>query len=291
MGKNTLLPLTLAVGAMVAIGVGYWESRPDPIDTDLPASAPAVGSCWPVTEDTAARSAFPWPEPAVDCAAPHTAEVYHVAQVPVDLIRQARDSEGEDRTVAISLMYASARRDCSVRASDFLAGDWHSGRVTVLATWVDPPASGFFACSLAQTGDPAGATYVRRAGTLRGALGAAGAELAIGCVVRSGGGTAFGRCDQPHDGEFVGAYTLLPENASFVEAGVREEANRGCGRLAATYLGLPADRGRSDLRVAYVGPLTAPEWLGSDQTFSCYAMSDVRLKASVRGLRTGRLPA
>ena len=66
---------------------------------------------------------------------------------------------------------------------------------------------------------------------------------------------------------------------------------RGCGQVALTYLGLPSTATRPDLKIGYVGPTTAETWLGSDQTFACYASADTPLRGTVRNLGTRPLPA
>ncbi len=65
---------------------------------------------------------------------------------------------------------------------------------------------------------------------------------------------------------------------------------KGCGQVALTYLGLPADATRPDLKVGYVGPTSAETWLGSDQTFGCYASTDAALRGTIRNLGTRPLP-
>jgi hypothetical protein len=56
------------------------------------------------------------------------------------------------------------------------------------------------------------------------------------------------------------------------------------------YLGLPAGADRPDLSAGYVGPTTAQTWLGSDQTFACYAVATDRLRGTIRSLGTRPLP-
>jgi hypothetical protein len=134
---------------------------------------------------------------------------------------------------------------------------------------------------------------VSRQGNLKDAL-KDGDEtpLAIGCVSRGGGDAlTYVTCDQPHDGEFVGSYTITPLDAPFNDAAVRNTAQRGCGEMALKYLGITGDTGRNDLNAGSVGPKTASDWLGSDQTFGCYAMALTgKLKGTLRGLGQSPLP-
>lgn len=286
--RRNVVTAALIVGAVAAIGVGYWASRPVPVSTTAPAGTPAVGSCW-VVDVTASRAAHPWPGPAVDCTRPHTVEVFLVGQVDVELIRQARDGSGSDATLAENLMYGQARLACSAAARTFLGGDWHAGQVDVLANWIKPDRSGFFACAGVQTADPGATRFVSRTASLRGSLAPTAPGLAITCVKRGEGDMAYADCTGPHDGEFVGTYTVTPPEAPFDQAGVRTAAERGCGELGRGYLGLPDDVSRPDLRAAYVGPTTAAAWLGSDQTFACYLMAATPVRGSVRGVAMGPL--
>jgi hypothetical protein len=215
--------------------------------------------------------------------------VYHVGQVDHDLIERARVATGDDAKVAQNLMYAQVRRACGSFASVYLGGDWHRDQVTLLANWIRPANDGFFACALVQVTGPGGAEYVSRTGSLTG-VGDSG-PLAIGCVDRTeDGGVRFASCTEEHTGEFVGVYRITPDNAPFNGTAVAATATKGCGQAALSYLGLPATARRSDLKIGYVGPTSADTWLGSDQTFDCYASADTPLRGTVRNLGTRPLP-
>ena len=81
---------------------------------------------------------------------------------------------------------------------------------------------------------------------------------------------------------------ITPLDAPYDGAKVKQAAETGCAEVTGRYVKAP----RTDLRTAYVGPTSGADWLGSDQTFACYAMSTTpdRLKGSVKGLGTGPLP-
>jgi Septum formation len=277
----------VAVLGLAVAGLVWWINRGTPIPTRPPASAPKVGACWAVTP-SAAKGTLPWPGSPVPCGAAHTAEVYHVGQVDHDLINRARDAKGDEAKVAQNLMYAEVRRACGGFASVYLGGDWHRDQVTLVANWIAPARDGFFGCALAQVTGPGGAVYVTRTGSLKGA-GDAG-PLAIDCVARTGDTVRFASCTDVHSGEFVGAYRITPDNAPFDAKAVASAATKGCGQVALTYLGLPSDTTRPDLKIGYVGPTSAETWLGSDQTFDCYASADAPLRGTVRNLGTRPLP-
>jgi hypothetical protein len=274
-----LLAGIVAVLALIGAGA-WWFNRPDPIPDKAPASAPAVGSCWQV-EPAAATGSFPWSAASASCAQAHTAEVYYVGQADHDLVRQARGS-GDNAKVASNLMLAEVRRACSSFASVYLGDSWHNAQVTILADWIAPQRNGFFGCALAQTTDAAGTKFASRSASLKSAASA----VAATCVLDG----RYIPCDQPHNGEFVGSYTVTPANAPFDATGVKQTVSRGCGDAVRTYLGIDASAQRNDLTAGYVGPTTAQTWLGSDQTFACYAVSGIHIRGTIRSLGTRPLP-
>jgi hypothetical protein len=289
-------PVIFVAALVVIVGLAYFLSRP-PKDRTIPSTppkgAPAVGSCWTV-EPAVAQQAMPWPGNPVDCGAKHTAEVFFVAQASPDLLhRLDRAKADNEKKVATSLLYAQARRACVVDATTFLRGGWHSARVQVLASWIKPSENGFFACSLAETDGPAASHFVSRTGTLKASLkDGEKAPLAIACVAQSTGSSlSFSPCTGPHDGEFVGEYTITPPDAPFDDAAVKSASQRGCGEVAAKYLGISGSDSRTDLRAGAVGPSSADDWLGSDQTYSCYVMANNgKITATVKGLGLKPLP-
>jgi hypothetical protein len=274
----------LAVAALGTAGVVWWVNRAGAaIPEHPPASAPGVGTCWKLDKAAATRS-LPWPGKPVDCAGDFAVEVFHVGQVDRELVSRARDAKGDERTVAVNLMHAEARRACGVLASRYLGADWHSLRVTLLANWIEPARDGFFACAVAQVADPGGDRLVTRRGTLTRE------PPQITCVTRDGDKLRFDPCEGPHTGEFVGTYTVTPKDAPFEAKAVASAVTKGCGQATLAYLGLPSDATRPDLHVGYVGPTTAATWLGSDQTFACYASADGVLRGTLRNLGTRPLP-
>jgi hypothetical protein len=285
--RKPLIGLTVFVvlAALVA-GVVYWLTRPDEVSAERPEGAPAAGSCWNVNEKVA-ETAFPWPGAPVDCAVPHTAEVFFVGQVDRQLAAKAARANGDEAKLQQNLMYAQARRGCTSLASAYLGGDWHTTRVQVVADWIKPASAGFFGCALVQAAAPASKRFVGRTASLRGA--GKGGGLDIGCVARDGGGEmTYVPCEEPHEGEFVGTYRITPPDAPFDVEKVRATATSGCTQAATAYLG----GSRGDLRSGYVGPTTASDWLGSDQTYACYALTTgaAKLRGSLKGVGTGPLP-
>lgn len=273
-----LLAAIVLVVALVGAAM-WWFNRPDPVPSGTPSTAPAVGSCWQV-EPAAAAKPFPWTG-AASCAAAHTAEVYYVGQADHDLVRRSRGTD-ENAKVAANLMLVEVRRACGAFASTYLGDNWHNARVTIAADWIGSRRDGFFGCALAQTLDAAGTRFVTRTVSMKSAAG----ELTASCALDGG----YVPCDQPHNGEFVGTYTVTPEDAPFDQAAVKSAVTKGCGDAVRDYLDLPQQAQRADLTAGYVGPTTAQTWLGSDQTFACYAVSKDRIRGTIRSLGTRPLP-
>ena len=288
-------PVIFVAALLVIVAAAYFLSRP-PADRTIPTSppkgAPAVGSCWTV-DPGVAQQAMPWPGSPVDCGAEHAAEVIFVAQASPDRLHRLDRAKAEnEKKVVTNLLYAQARRACVVDATRYLAGGWHSGRVQVLASWIKPAENGFFACSLAEIDGPAATRFVSRTATVKAALQDGDkAPLAISCVAQTGTVLTFSPCTGPHDGEFVGEYTITQPDAPFDDAAVTSATQRGCGEVAAMYLGISGSDNRTDLRAGAVGPSSASDWLGSDQTYSCYVMvNNGKLTATVKGLGLKPLP-
>jgi hypothetical protein len=285
--RNSKLLIAAAVVVALAIAGFWWLSRPEKIPTSAPAGTPAAGSCWNVPAD-AARGTLPWPGSAVECTAGHTVEIYHVGQVDRDLIRQDHKAKGDEKVIADNLMQAEARIACGSLASLYLGDSWHNGQVTVVADWVRPVSAGFFSCALAQTSDAAGKVFVTRTAAIAGGLtGDAATALRITCADTT---ARYVDCAQPHRSEFVGGYQITPPNAPFNATGLSDAVTRGCAGLVAQHVNQGAGAPRTDVTVGYVGPTTAPDWLGSDQTFDCYAKTPVDVRGSLHNLGTRPLP-
>jgi hypothetical protein len=286
------LPAIVAVVILAAVGTAFWlADRSAPIPSAMPSSAPAAGSCWNVAA-SALTSTLPWPGNAVVCTQPHTAEVYYRAQVDHSLITTYRSAKGQNQQAATVLMAAEARSGCTGHVSAYLGGAWRSAQLTIVPSFVAPEKDGFYACSVAQVTGPGGATPVSRTAPLAGAL--AGPEtktLGIDCFTGAGTTATFIGCTERHTGEFIGLYTVTPLGAAFNGPELQGAVTSGCQTLLNQFLDLPTGTAnRSDLQSSYVGPSTSADWLGSDQTYACYAYASSPMTGSVKGLGTRPLP-
>ncbi len=285
MAHSFLMKRVLLIVVVLALtgGSAYWLLRDTSrkIPHTPPAAAPRVGSCWTV-DVAGAKAAFPWAGGPVDCAGAHTVEVFHVGQAGEDLLHRLDQAEGGQVKIVENLLYAQARRACVVEGTAFLGGNWHESKVQILASWIAPADDGFFGCAAAVVTGPVADEFVGR----EGSLAKAGPALPIECIAA----LKYVDCTVPHDGEYTGSYSIAPMDAPYDDTAVRNASAKGCAGVGLRYLGLAETADRADLSAAAVGPKTASDWLGSDQTFACYLMSSRRLKASVAKLGTGPLP-
>ncbi|HTJ37392.1 MAG TPA: septum formation family protein [Dactylosporangium sp.] len=284
--------VAIYVAVLALLGGGlYWmyeRGQGRDIPSTPPAGAPKEGTCYKV-DAAGAKAALPWDGQPVDCAGPHTVELFHVGQVSKDLLHRLDAAKGEDVKIAQALLYAQARRACLVTGPIFLGGAWHESKVQLVASWIKPATDGFFGCGVAEVTGPTGEQFAPHTGSLKGAL-TPGSPLSIACVQQDGQQLRYVGCDQTHDGEYTGVYIITPAEAPFDEAAVKSATAKGCTTVGLQYLALPDDGSRDDLTSGSVGPKTASDWLGSDQTFACYLMSPKPLKATVKGLGKGPLP-
>jgi Septum formation len=286
-----LLPAAVAVVVLAAIGgVVWWANRSAPIPSSPPTSAPAVGSCWDVPA-AKVPATLPWPGAPVACTASHTAEIYFVGQVDRSLVKDYQSAKGQAAQAAAVVMEGEARNGCTGRAIGYLGGAWRSSQLTIVPDFLTPEKNGFYACAVAQISDPGGDAIVTRTASLAGALTGADAKaLAIDCY---DGSTelSFVPCTADHRGEYVGLYTVTPLGAQFNGPELQAAVTKGCQTILDGFLGLSAgSQSRDDLRSSYVGPTTSATWLGSDQSFACYAVAPDTISGSIKGLGTRSLP-
>jgi hypothetical protein len=284
-----VLPLAIAIVVLAGLAAGlYFANRQTPIPTST-AAMPAVGSCWNVPD---ASAPLPWSGAPVACTGSHTEEIFYTGQVDRSLIKDFRNAKpGQETAAATILMQGEARAGCSGHANSYLGGTWRSSQLTIAPDFVGAPKDGFYACTAAQVSDPGGVHVVTRTATLKGAL--AGSEtLGIDCYAgAASGGLTFVPCSAGHIGEYVGLYTVTPLGAAFNGVELKDAVTAGCQAILNGFLGLPAGAAnRADLRSSYVGPATSATWLGSDQSFACFATAATPMTGSIKGIGTQSLP-
>jgi hypothetical protein len=287
MSRRILFPVGIAVLVIAVVsGLLWWVNRTGPIPTTPPSAAPAVGSCWNLDATTAGGQA-PWPGTAVDCAAPHTVEVFYVGQVDHSLIVAERRASGQEKDVNSLVMIGEARAGCTVRGQDFLGDSPRGAQVAVLPDFLKPTDDGFYVCAIAQATGPNNDAFVPRTTSLKGQAKA----VSISCVAAgTTDALTYVPCDKPHSSEFAGLYTVTPLNAPFDQQQLAAAVPAGCDKIVKAFMGLKDDAKRDDVNSAYVGPKTSGAWIGSDQTFACFAHTATDTSASLAGLGTRPLP-
>jgi len=285
--KRYVGPLVVGVAALAGVVILFVVTRTAK-ENQAPASAPtgvpAAGTCYAADDATRAKH-LPWPVAPVDCAAAHTVEIAYAGPADRAIVGQANGGDEQARTGARVAMTVEAGRTCAAKASEYLGGKpWRTARVSLGVVWVDPTSAGFFTCILTERAAVLDAKPVTRTGSVKGT------PLPAGCV--TGETLAYAPCDQPHDGEFVGVYTVANPNWPGPDK-AKEFATKGCQLAAAGFLGIPSDAKRDDLTLTYDGPTTQASWIGGDPSFACYATvppGTPKLRGSLRGITTAPLP-
>jgi hypothetical protein len=286
------MPVAIAVFVLAVVATGlWWFNRSAPIPSTPPKTTPAVGSCWDV-DPSAVVATLPWPGSPVECANQHTAEVFYTGQVDHTLIKTVHGAKGQDAQIANVLIEAQARTGCTAHVQAYLGGPWRSAQLSVVPDFIAPKSDGFYACSVSQVSDPGGGQIVPRSGTLRGALTGSSAGIGIDCYAAGAGGAlSFVPCTQDHTGEYVGLYAVTPFGAPYDGPKLQAAVTNGCQAILNGFLGLPAGATkRPDLRASFVGPTSSVTWVGSDQSFACYATASATMRGSIKGLGTRPLP-
>jgi hypothetical protein len=219
----------------------------------------------------------------VACTAAHTAEVFYRGQADHSLLKAYRGATDQKKKAATLVIDAEARSGCTGHATAYLGGNFRSAQLTIIPEFLAPESDGFYGCVAAQVTGPGGGTVVSRTAPLAGAL--PSAALAIDCFAGGGSSSTFTPCTEDHTGEFIGLYTVTPLGAPFNGPELQTVVTQGCQKLLNGFLGLPdGAANRSDLQSSYVGPGSSADWIGSDQTYACYATAAGTLRGSVKGL-------
>lgn len=287
MTRRAALPAAIALVILAVVSaVFWWFNRSVSVPTTAPSTTPAVGSCWNLDVSTATGQA-PWGGKPVDCASPHTVEVFFAGQVDQALVRNQKKSSGQQKQVNTLVMAGEARAGCTVKGQNFLGDSPRGARVAVLPDFVRPADDGFYVCAMAQSTGPNNQSFVTRTTSIKGAAKALGIE----CVASAAsGGLAYVPCTQPHSSEYAGTYTVTPLGAPYDGKQLQAAVPSGCAQVVKAFMGLKSDANRTDVTSAYVGPTSSSSWLGSDQSFACYAHTANDISASVQGLGARPLP-
>ncbi|WP_430781320.1 septum formation family protein [Actinoplanes sp. G11-F43] len=292
--------MTAATAALLAVaGCGNSNDVDGDLTNDWGAMAPATGFV-PVAE-TCHLSNFAVSGPRatyeeVDCAVAHRTETVFVGE------HTAPAAEAAEPPTGAAAGARAAYRICDERTTQFVGGPWRDARLWIGVTHPSPAAwtggARWFRCEVVELDsiEDDGA-LLQRAGSLRGALLAAGNPLALGCyaiTLDSAGAIATmppADCATKHNAEYAGVWEA-PAKAAYPKGDVAwERFHAGCRERVAGFAGVPND---ADLqyRTGVVSlPGNADVWAQGDHSVRCYLWLDkAELTGSLKGKGTKALP-
>jgi hypothetical protein len=269
----------VAIVALLVAAVGC-ESSSDAEQASASAApakpSAAVGMCY----DARLTMYSMWADgaAAVPCSQPHRAETFHVGTIDGAV-------EVRQRTQRMSELFAI----CAAKAKEFLGANWYDGRIDLLVTVPRQDAwkAGVrtYSCEAAEIDSIGSDIAIQRASSLRGAL--AAGLLLLKCHDRPNkpkdGPLVPAACDQPHDGEYVGAVEAsYPPPA----AGYDDQTNAGCWAALKAYVGMSSTDGWS---ITEIG-ITTEHWDRGRLTVRCFTHSapSEQFTASVKGIGNRR---
>jgi hypothetical protein len=279
----------LGIG-LVAVAAAACGSDEPPTAAGSPTASasasagPRLGACY----DTPVTLGSMWSDRAseVSCTADHLAETYHTGTVDAP----AGAAQVQPGSQQLFDLFAT----CDKNANEFLGGAWSGGRIALLVTLPRPDAwtagARGYSCDAVevdqiggQIGAPAAA--VPRSSSLRGALASPG-TLALGCFRFRNPPVTLPQvptpCDQPHDTEYVGAFTAtlpLPANDEAADG----YADQRCRDAVVAYVGSSSNAG---IRPAWL-EWNRKTWDTGLVTVRCLAIpakEGKRFTASVKGI-------
>jgi hypothetical protein len=240
----------------------------------------AVGTCY----DARLAQYSMWADgtAAVPCTQPHRAETFHVGTID-DAV------EVKPRTQRMSDLFST----CAAKAKEFLGGNWYDGRIDLLVTVPRQVAwqAGVrvYSCEAAEIDSIGSDIPIQRASSLRGVL--AAGSLALRCHdwlnKPKDGPLIPAACDQPHDGEYVGAVEVsYPPPA----AGYDDQTTAGCWAALKAYVGMSSTVEWSIMQIG----VTTEHWDRGRLTVRCFTHASVtgteQFTASVKGIGDRKRP-
>jgi hypothetical protein len=242
--------------------------------------------------DVGYRSAYE----QVDCAKNHRAETISVETYPPEAaMRTAPPEKGSPDAEAA---YAA----CSARATTFVGGPWHTGRLWLGVVNPSPAAwtggARWYRCDLLEISSVEDdGDLVARTGSLRDSLATAGSPLTLACygvLVDATGAIdtmPAKPCTEAHSAEFVGVWTA-PADAKYPKADADWATfHKGCRALIATYAAVPNDK-NLEFRTGVVSlPGGEDVWAAGDRAVRCYLwVAGASFTSTVKGKGDKALP-
>jgi hypothetical protein len=271
-----------------------WAVPPTPT-----VPTPKVGMCTardgaePVPRVSWNMSIFSSPGTTVECSVEHLAETYFVGTFPADTETDAAGPP-EHGTPRFRFAYET----CAERATEFLGGDFHTGRLSIVPVmpsdrqWAGEAR--WFRCEVMEIVDDLLLTIGPRSETLRDGLRGA-KPLALTCANAKLSDdlahfltNTFVPCAGAHTSEMTGIY-VAPDIDFPGNKAVEDAALDACYGMAATFLGLTRAELDNVLGIRWTFSGGQRElWSVGDRSHRCYVL-DYAFR-TLTGSSKGRRP-
>jgi hypothetical protein len=230
----------------------------------------------------------------VDCAASHRLETVHVGTFAgAAAHRTTPPPQG-------SAEMRSAFAECDTAATEYLGGEWRTGRLWLGVALPSATAwtggSRWFRCDISEMSSVEdNGDVVSRTSTVKGTL-SSPSPLNLGCYGAqlsangSTGSMPAADCRKAHNAEFVGVWKA-PDISYPAKAVDWTRFYSECRTLVAHYAGVPDD-GNLQYRIGVVALPNGPdEWNAGNRGVRCYLwLSGRTLTRSIKGAGTSGLP-
>jgi hypothetical protein len=281
-----------ACGSAPAVGDGtlgaQWAVLPSPT-----VPAPSSGTCRQGTVTNVNWDLPVFAVAPVDCSRPHRTETYHVATLDADAGANLPEP-GDER-------FRAAYQVCAQQANDFLGGDFHTARVSIVPVMPSERQwrgqARWYRCEMLEITSAYLAVAERTASLKDGLRGAR--PLALTCAnekltpdKKFVENMTFVDCGSRHNSELTGIY-VAPDATYPGQDKVNEQALSACFGIGATYLGMTraALNGTGGVSwIAWGGDETL--WAVGDRSFWCFLAPypSRQLTGSIKGRRPGSFP-
>jgi hypothetical protein len=231
------------------------------------------------------------------CEERHLLETVYVGEFEGEAAeRHTRPSPGSPEIRA-------AYRECDAKATEYLGGDFRTGRlwlgVVRPSRYAWDGGARWFRCDLAVWRDWENrSAHIRHSGTLQGAL-SERSDLSLTCFDPKSAIDDDGNeldwienmnpvdCDEPHTAEFVGVWTApdTTDRPDFDQDDDHLRAHRACLDLAADYIGVP-NHAASDFRFqigTIVSAMSDQDWAAGDRGVRCFLWRESAWRESLEG--------
>jgi hypothetical protein len=234
---------------------------------------PAVGTCWS-TSATEVDKLTQTSMIQTTCDLQHVFETVKIGHFTGSVASSSTAPNASDMT--------DAWTDCAQAATDYLGGEWQSGRVYV--TVIAPTSrqwgadARFYRCDVGALRTELG-LFDPRNGSMKGTL-ASGGELRLGCgnqvntTDNSWDDITAAKCTDPHDTEYVGSVTSASSDYPSGSKALETAFDEACKTKMLSYIGMSRSNLSSQKALYYGYWMIAGKdgWAQGNHSARCYAM-------------------